>query len=132
MHEVAYSRLLYSYRQSLHRQIAEMYERQVDQGFHVSPALLAHHWLRTVEGAPKIEPEVLNKTINYMKIASEVASRHMIQDSKDSNFWLKKSLAMVDTLPSSSHDDSKRHKEQLQLRVMGMALKDLRSITDNS
>ena len=121
--EVAYGRMLYSYRKKLHQSVGEWYETIVPKTRNPQLySLLAYHWSKVCEGpAPestsstssgsnsspgeewRLSSEIFVKAVRYMRQASELASRQFA--SHEANGWLRKSMKIVsDTLPAHRDD----------------------------
>lgn len=123
---VAYSRLLFSQRTKLHREIAIHYELVVksnsslDMG--VLYPVLHNHWnciLSASIAEECVNQEALSKTILYLKLIAENSEL----DSEDGILKLKEALEKT-KLIADKEEKIKRQKE-LKLKIIGTAQKTL-------
>ena len=100
--EVSYGLLLFAQRQRLHRAVGEWYEENHAADLSPFYPLLAHHWTRTVQ-APPIEPDALQKAIDYSFKAGEQALRNDALLESLGHFT--RALELIKTLPESPMRD---------------------------
>ncbi len=72
--EVAYNLMLFAQRRQIHRRVATHYERVYAEELPRYYPVLAHHWSRAL-ASPRAEPDVAQKTIEFLERAGEQASR---------------------------------------------------------
>ncbi len=100
--EVSYGLLLFAQRQRLHRAVAEWLETNYVADLAPYYPLLAHHWTRTVQ-APPIEPDAMQKAIDYSFKAGEQALQNDALMESLGHFT--KALELINTLPESPMRD---------------------------
>ena len=100
--EVSYGLLLFAQRQRLHRAVGEWYEKNFAADLSPYYPLLAHHWTRTIQ-APPIEPDAMQKAIDYSFKAGEQALRNDALMEALGHFT--KALELIKTLPESPMRD---------------------------
>jgi class 3 adenylate cyclase len=103
--EVVYNLMLVAQRQTLHRQVAEWYERHHAQDLAPHYALLAHHWG---------EAEVGTRAIDYLGKAGELALNSHANNEAIGFFGA--ALALADREPE------KQGEREIQGRANGMSL----------
>ena len=124
---VAYSRLLFSQRTKLHREIALQYEYVIKSSDSLDigvlyPALY-HHWnciLSASIAEECVNQEALSKTILYLKL---IAENIAILDSDDSIVKLKEAMEKTNLI--SDKEEMLRRQKELKLKIIGTAQKSL-------
>jgi hypothetical protein len=123
--KVAYSRLLVSKRQEIHKKIALWYEMlSANHGYTVENSLLAHHWVRALEGNPNEDPALIHKVLDYIQISVNDAINTMYIEEAVS--LLKHGLNISQLLPKA---DRQKSSQRFKLQLMGLPVRNLHGFT---
>jgi predicted ATPase/class 3 adenylate cyclase len=97
-HEATYYLMPEGQRRPLHRAVAEWYEQTHAHDLAASYPLLAYHWQRALGDAPS-DPELINKTIDYMQKAGAQAARN--NANPEAVRFYQDALALLARLPET-------------------------------
>ena len=129
LEDIAYSRLLYSQRFSLHKQIAQIYEFKIEHennldlsslfpstAFHFKCVFESQQLLESGnETTQVIDEESLVKSITYYKLAGEITAQISIDDCRK---YYAISLQLVEKL-SAQHPRKGQFMKELRLKLIG-------------
>ena len=125
--EVAYNTLLFSQRRTLHRTVAEWYERSVADDLAPYYAVLAYHWRQAL--GDEADQTLLAKTITYMEHAGEQAFRTYANQESVSLFG--ELLRLADAHPTLSVDAARRGRWEGRLAEAYLGLGKLQESRDH-
>ncbi len=108
--EVAYNLMTFSQRRSLHRVVAEWYERTHATDLSPYYPYLAHHWRRSLDDQ-QVEPDLVRKAIGYLEKSAEQARLNYANQEVVS--FLSEALALDDRLGSEGRSLRRARWERL-------------------